>query len=223
MPVSDYHIQPVALNIEGIAIQLWQVTNVDELLEALLAKGDTHTDVQDERIPYWAELWPAAVGLSRYLVLSGAIQAGMQVLEIGCGLGLPGIVAGRLGAQVTLTDYLPEALDFACRNWKLNNVEPARYQLMDWRNPLPELAADLVLAADIAYEQRFFEHLPAAFRALCRPGGRVLVSDPGRPIATDFFANLPQQGFQMKQHSYAVTMHHSRLPVEVHIYELSPV
>ena len=40
------------------------------------------------------------------------------MLELGCGLGFSGIVAGKMGAEVTFTDYLQEPLDFAKRNWE---------------------------------------------------------------------------------------------------------
>ncbi len=161
-PVPSFETSQTRLELDGHSIELTVLTNLDALFDQLIAKGPDHEDVRDERIPYWAELWPAAIALSRYLLETYPSLEGKNVLELGCGLGLPGIVAGLLGAEVTLTDYLPEPLDFARRNWEQNLSRPARFELLDWRNPQPALAADLVLASDIAYEKRAFNFLPYA-------------------------------------------------------------
>lgn len=47
---------------------------------------------------YWAELWNAAVLLSRELAAQPALVRGKAVLELGAGLGLAGITAALLGA-----------------------------------------------------------------------------------------------------------------------------
>ena len=117
------------------------------MFEALVNKGSDHPDVLDERIPYWADLWASAIGLSHYLVDNQYLIKDKNVFEIGCGLGLPAIVAGKLGAAATtLSDYLQEALDFAKLNWEKNlplkNVE---FSLLDWRN-IPENLSSLPLS-----------------------------------------------------------------------------
>lgn len=188
------------LDLHGLTVQLDSLTNFDELFEQLLAKGEESEEVKDERIPYWADLWPSAVALGRYLVNSGLVKPETTVIEIGCGLGLPGIVAGMLGARdVHFTDYLEDALSYAKQNWALNCLHPARFSLLDWRQPDPALAADLVLASDVAYETRFFPELPHAFQTLCKPGGRILFSEPGREVAQVFLDTLPDLGFEVKK------------------------
>lgn len=42
---------------------------------------------REERLPYWAELWPSGVALAR--LLSVRSLRGARVLELGSGLGLP--------------------------------------------------------------------------------------------------------------------------------------
>lgn len=213
----EYRTRDIQLDLEGLSFQLTLVANTDDLMDRLLAKGEAHEDVRDERIPYWADLWPSAIALSRYLIREQIIRPGITVLEIGCGLGLPGIVAGRLGAEVIFTDYLEEALQMARHNWEQNLDRPARFERMDWRRPLPDFAADMVLASDVAYEARAFAPLPEAFQALCRPGGAVLLSEPNRAIARPFLRSLPQKGFSVTDHCfegqyeqilYRVNVHH---------------
>lgn len=188
------------LQLDHLTVHLDSLTNIDELFDQLLAKGADSEEMLDERIPYWAELWPSAVALGTYLVRSELITPTTTVTEIGCGLGLPGIVAGMLGArEVRFTDYLEDALAYTRHNWDLNCSHPAVFQKLDWRQPDPTYAADLVLASDVAYEARFFADLPNAFRTLCKPGGRILFSEPGREVAKDFLNSLPELGFEVKK------------------------
>lgn len=215
-----YQTEELELNIAGIFIKILQITNIDDLYEHLIAKGEDHEDVQDERIPYWAELWPAAIGLSEHLVKSDFIKPGMSVLEMGCGLGLPGIIAAKLGAKVTFTDYLEEALVFAKCNSELNNLNEIRFDIMDWRKPSPTLAADIILASDVTYEKRFFEYLPNAFRTLCKPGGIIIISDPSREVAKIFFDSIEKEGFTKEQFIYHVQPSMGGVNIPVNVFQL---
>src|SRR5205807_7139673 len=73
--------------------------------EALL---DEEAFEHEEFLPYWAELWPAAVALAR--AVAGLALDGLRVLELGCGLALPSVVAALGGADVLATDWSPDAL-----------------------------------------------------------------------------------------------------------------
>lgn len=216
---DGFKLRPLYLQIEHVQVRLSTVNNPDELLERLLAKGSDHEDVRDERIPYWAELWPAAIALSRHLIQKQMIQPDTSVLEIGCGLGLAGIVAGLLGAKVTLSDYLPEALEFARLNWTCNLERPAQFEILDWRKPNPSLAAQLLLAADVAYEKRAFTFLPTAFHTLCQRNGLILAADPCRSSAPEFFNHiLPQEGFEVRPFCYEEL--YNRHTFKINVYEI---
>jgi len=135
---------------------------------------------QDEFLPYWADLWPSARALAR--VLASRRLGGMRVLELGCGLGLPSIVAAHGGARATASDWAPEAVEAARANARRNGLE-LEGLVVDWREPDPLVERapwDLVLAADVLYEERNAAPLLAL---LPRLGGEVLLADPGRAMA----------------------------------------
>ena len=135
-------------------------------------------------VPYWSVLWRSGLALAHEL--ADAPLAGMRVLELGCGLGVPSLVAARAGAGVLATDEDPEALDLLRRNARANaiDVETAR---VDWR-AADELAAqapfDLVVAADVLYEP---DGIQLLVPLLPRLGREVWLADPGRAVADAFF------------------------------------
>jgi predicted nicotinamide N-methyase len=131
----------------------------------------------DEFMPYWAELWPSG------LALAGALPArldNLDVVELGCGLGIPSLVAAARGACVTSVDWAPEAIDLLRENAARNGIE-LRPVHADWSRV--EGSFDLVLAADLLYEERNGEALLELLPSLAP---RVLLADPGRPGARGF-------------------------------------
>ena len=215
-----FKTKDISLTFNEIDIKLTIIENLDELFNNLILKGDDHPDVVDERIPYWAELWASALAMSWYLVENQhLINSETLVTEIGCGLGLPSIIAGKLGADVCLTDYDEDALAFAKMNWEQNLPnKKARFQQLDWRNPDPSVSADLLLASDVAYEKRAFEPLLNAFKTLLKPNGTILITEPNRPVSTDFFSNLNTEGYDVKKEQRNIDLKgHSFL---INIYEI---
>jgi predicted nicotinamide N-methyase len=136
---------------------------------------------QNEFLPYWAELWPSAIELAEAL----PEVAGLRLVELGCGLGLPSLVAARAGAFVLATDWSEEAVALLRANAERNGIE-LETELVDWQQPEPLVERapfDLVLAADVLYERRYVELL---LELLPRLGDEVLLADPGRPFTKAF-------------------------------------
>src|SRR5688572_26767017 len=72
-------------------------------------------------IPYWGRVWVSSVALAETLATTQL--SGARVLELGCGLGIPSIIAARRGATVLATDGSPDAVVFAAHNLALNDAE----------------------------------------------------------------------------------------------------
>jgi predicted nicotinamide N-methyase len=152
----------------------------------------------DERLPYWAELWPSARALTRHLLEMAEVRG--PALELGSGIALPSLALRWRGVEVVATDYYPEALQFARANAERNGIEAPRTLLLDWRTPPPELEpAPLVIAADVLYERRNAEALLALLPRVVAPGGRVLLADPGRVYAGEFMAGAEVDGWRTEE------------------------
>ena len=142
--------------------------------EALI---DEEAFADDEFLPYWAELWPAARALAAAL----PDVHGLRVVELGCGLGLPSLVAAARGAIVTATDWSPDAIELLRDNAARNGLA-IRAEVRDWREPWAA-RFDLALAADVLYERRNVEPLLERLRGLAPA---ALVGLAGRPYEDAF-------------------------------------
>lgn len=134
-------------------------------------------------VPYWSVLWRSGLALAREV--GGRNLSGPRVVELGCGLGVPSLVAARSGAIVLATDADPDALELVERNARLNDLR-VETAAIDWSDP-GELEArapfDLVLAADVLYERPSVAEL---LSLLPRLAPEALIADPGRPAAEAF-------------------------------------
>ena len=133
--------------------------------------------------PYSSVLWRSGVALAREL--DGVALRGLRVVELGCGLAVPSIAAARAGAAVLATDACAEALTLVARNAEANDVR-VETATVDWAEPdelVRRAPFDLVLAADVLYEQASVALL---LSLLPRLAPEAWLADPGRPPAGTF-------------------------------------
>jgi predicted nicotinamide N-methyase len=133
--------------------------------------------------PYWSVLWRSGVELARELY--GEELSGLRVVELGCGLAVPGIAAARAGADVLASDSDAEALELVAQNARANGVS-VETAAIDWAEPddlINRAPFDLVLAADVLYERASVALLLSLLPQL---GPEVWLADPGRPAADAF-------------------------------------
>ena len=183
---------------EEIRVGPWPVSVVHPRRAEDLIDEDDYE--RDERLPYWAELWPSARVLAAEL--AGRDLAGRRVVELGCGVGLPAIVAALAGARVLATDWYREALAFVDANAAQAGVDVAT-MLVDWSGPPPALTEaapyDLVVGADLLYEERNGVALAALLPRLLPPGGEALIADPRRPHAALLLDLLGEAGWSLHE------------------------
>src|SRR3954451_8642651 len=87
--------------LDGMDVRLLRPRDSESLL-------DEHAFDAEEYLPYWAEMWPSSIALARTVAARGL--GGRRVVELGCGLGLPSIVAALGGARVLATDWSADAV-----------------------------------------------------------------------------------------------------------------
>jgi predicted nicotinamide N-methyase len=175
--VETLNLVEELVDVDGLQLSILRPRQAEALLSE---EAFEH----EEFLPYWAELWPSGVALAR--VVRRRDVRGLRVLELGCGLAVPSIVAALGGADVLATDWSPEGLEVAAANAARNGAE-LETALVAWAGPEPLVHAapwDLVLGADLLYEQRNVDQL---LTLLPRLAGEILLAEPGRPPSQRFF------------------------------------
>lgn len=174
----------------------------------------------DERLPYWADLWPSAIVLSR--AIAALDGRGKSAIELGAGLGLPSLAALEAGFAVTATDYYADALLFARRNAVRIFGRDLSTALVDWRAMPQDLGRfDLVLAADVLYERPYAPLVARAVIGLLAPDGVALIADPGRVALQACLEECRALGATVRTHDvvphedgaakHTITIHEVRL------------
>lgn len=102
--------------------------------------------------------------------LADHLRPGQTVLDYGCGSGILGIAAKRLGASTVIgTDIDPQAIE-ASRDNASNNASEVCFLLPE---DLPALGVDVVVANILASPLKL---LAPALAGYCKAGGRIVLS-----------------------------------------------
>lgn len=162
-------------------------------------------------------LWRAATRLIDVLLDDNDLCSKARVIELGSGLGVPGMVAARLGARTVVlteqeslvellqrnvaTNFGPECPDIMCRtlNWSAGRARQLRDELTDGA------PFDLILCCDCVYKPLYgdsFKLLAQTIDALAGTDSSILVAVERRFVRDDtdgvdeFLALLKEAGFE---------------------------
>src|SRR5439155_22180674 len=122
---------------------------------------------------------------------------GVRVVELGCGLGVPSLVAAARGARVTAVDWAADAVALLKENAARNHLALDAVHA-DWRTF--DGSFDLALAADVLYEVRNVEPLAGL---LSRIAPEALVGPAGRPYERDFLERV-REFARVREHGKVV-------------------
>lgn len=132
-------------------------------------------------------VWAGAIFLVRWLAACGWTRR--RVLEIGAGLGFPGIALAKLGHSVHVSDREPVLLDMLEENIASNGVGGNCSVLpLAWESvgepavqlQLKEKRFDVVIGADLVYEEAHCAPLVRVLRAALPDGGIALIANGRR-------------------------------------------
>lgn len=175
---------------------------------------------RDERLPYWADIWPSARVLASHVLNHRG--DGRSALDLGAGTGLVACAMAAAGYNVTASDYYQESLDFARLNVVRSTGGDCNTLLLDWRS-LPDSAPqfDFIGAADVLYERPYGELVAVAIKRLLGENGFALVADPGRVGLESFLSACEASKLHLNdswevEHVLAQQRHRIRLFAFVH-------
>jgi predicted nicotinamide N-methyase len=179
--------------------------------------------VKDERLPYWADIWPSSTILAAHLVELSK-KPGRKVsasgLELGCGLGLVTTAAMIAGYDMLATDYYTDALAFTRANAWTNTGRSPDARMIDWRHfPANAGKFDLILASDVLYERTYAELIPGIVKKSLKRGGMAIIADPGRIGVPDFLEECEAMRLEIRS-KVTIPFESGEIRQQIDLYEL---
>lgn len=159
----------------GLPLRMYQADELTPLWEA------TEKDLARANVapPFWAFPWAGGQALARYAIDTPQSVAGKRVLDLASGSGLVAIAAALAGASdVAANDIDPMCEAAISLNAELNEVSIRYIAGSLLESPLPDV--DVILAADVFYEQRPAQMFRAYLERAAASGMTVFAGDPGR-------------------------------------------
>ncbi|MCL1980653.1 MAG: protein N-lysine methyltransferase family protein [Proteobacteria bacterium] len=187
---TRYSVTFEPLRIREHLLHLLQFTDLEQVLDG----KDPLKDVS--AFPFWIKLWEAAIVLSEFIAGMPCEQP-TSVLELGAGLGAPGLTAAAAGYTVTLSDYEEMILEVERINAAASRLTNMRFAMLDWRNP-PEMERyDVILGAEILFREEFFEPLLGVLRKALKPGGVIYLAHDIKRRSLEPFLKMAEQEYRI--------------------------
>ncbi|KAK3603655.1 hypothetical protein CHS0354_017371 [Potamilus streckersoni] len=151
----------------------------------------SHSDIIPNVYEGGLKVWECAIDLLEFLQNAEISFVGKSVLELGCGAGLPGILAAKQGAAlVHFQDYNSDVLEFyTIANVRLNQIEESgkctcRYFSGDWSSFQEQshsilgetLRYDIILTAETIYKTENYSKLISVFKSCLAKDGIVYLA-----------------------------------------------
>jgi predicted nicotinamide N-methyase len=196
-----YELRRTTERFGDVSLELETLADLDRAIDKL-CDGVDEKQVEavfaEDLCPYFGVIWPAARAVAEHLARMGGWLKDKTVLEVGCGLALPSLVAAKLGARVTATDFHPDVPKFLERNLALNGITSAlSYRELNWREGARDLGEfDFIVGSDILYESGHPKDVARTLAAHCHKGSHIILGDPGRPYLQPCIDALTRAGFR---------------------------
>ena len=143
-----------------------------------------------QHAPYWTQVWHAAVGLCIFLQQHPDYIKNKTVLELGAGLGLPGIVAATIAKHVSITDKSKAAVTIVQQSVLLQQLKNVSCKVVDWNDSKGRLIPEVVLLSDINYEPDAFAPLLSMINYFLENNCTIILSTPQRLMAKAFIEQV---------------------------------
>lgn len=178
------------LKLGDDTVRLLKVADLEEYLDG----KDPFEDVSE--FPFWVKLWDSAMILA-YVLHSLPDSKGVKLLELGAGLGAPGLAAAANGFDVVLSDYEDIILDFQRVSAAASKLDNVQSMLIDWFKP-PELGLfDVLAGAEIVYKEEFFQPLLTVFGQYLQPDGVIYLAHDARRKNLMKFLDLAASDYEI--------------------------
>jgi len=178
------------LKIGNIRLNLLTVTDLEPLLNG---KDPLKNPAE---FPFWVKLWEASLVLAEFLA-GQKFKKGCSLLDLGAGLGAPGLTASACGCSVTLTDYEERILNFQRVSAAASNLDSIQFEILDWLNPRNLGKFDIIIGAEILFREDFFKPLLNIMRESLQQNGTIYLAHDRKRKSLGPFLHLAEDEYNI--------------------------
>lgn len=177
-----------AASVPGLPIRIHTADELTPIWEA------TEKDLAEANVapPFWAFPWAGGQALSHYVLDNPDLVRGKLVLDLASGSGLVAVAAALAGAAQVVANDIDSMCEAAVAlNAELNavSIDYLGGNLLEGDPP----DYDVILAADVFYEQTPARLFRAMLERCHANGSLILAGDPGRTyFPRDAFKQLAE-------------------------------
>lgn len=194
---NDKHMPPLRISYQTIEFEHVDI-HLRTLRDLQQFPDDTSAaealGVPTASWPLFGVLWDSGRVLAQ--LMTEFDIAGRRILELGCGIGLASLVLNSRHADITATDFHPDAGVFLTENVKLNGGRPIPFVRAGWTEACPGLGRfDLILGSDLLYDADHIDLLSGFIDRHANPRCEVIIVDPDRGHQASFSERMQRLGF----------------------------
>ncbi|MGD9948992.1 MAG: methyltransferase [Desulfobulbus sp.] len=187
-----YHVKFETIVIAGVNYTIRSLQDRQQFYDPDGAAEDM--GISSATWALFGNVWPSGLILAD--IMSTYNVDGLNILEVGCGLGIASLIVNERGAQHTASDYHPLAGKFLSENSRLNHLPPLHFERCDWAGSLPAMGLfDLIIGSDLLYEPDHPGLLSNFIDLHASPMVKVIIIDPGRRQQSTFTKKMEHLGF----------------------------
>ncbi|GAB5370756.1 hypothetical protein AAMO2058_001520300 [Amorphochlora amoebiformis] len=204
---SDNLVEMHNFEIEGKELRIARPEGIDDtILEVAEAGGDLDKF-------FWAFVWPSSTALAQEFRTNPLLVKGKTVVEIGSGLGVPGIMAAAEGAKkVLLLDDNEKALHCAFQTAQENGLSISQEgeeglisgRQFDWDSPNwpteENEKFDVVILGDVFQGTNIVKKLTQKVPTMVKPEGCVIIAGGSLDVAElNFVGSMTSKGYGLEE------------------------
>ncbi|KAA8532013.1 hypothetical protein F0562_006845 [Nyssa sinensis] len=134
------------------------------------------TIIESMKEDYGLFVWPCSIVLAEYVWQQRSRFSGVSVVELGAGTSLPGLVAAKVGSDVTLTDD-SNRVEVLANMRRVCNLNDLKCNVLGltwgvWDVPIFSLHPRIILGADVLHDTSAFDDLFATVTFLLQNSPR---------------------------------------------------
>lgn len=195
---AKYRLTFDRLKISEKELRLLKIADLAEFL------GDKDPFANVSEFPFWVRLWDSAMVLA-YVLGSQKDVAGKRLLELGAGLGAPGLAAAAAGYEVTISDYEDIIMDFQRVSAAASGLEGIDFIHLDWLNPPALSPFDVLVGAEIFFREEFFSPLLNIFKQYLKKDGMIFLAHDATRQSLYKFLEIAQKDFDISFKKQSLT------------------